>query len=123
LVEAADRLFGLAALCGAAAFAFAGVFALAALVAGFATALAFTGVLSFTGVRPFVPHSLKRNSSLGGCVGCMDANRQRSGHETGYRGACDECFRCFHLVFCFLLLSFSFSAEIRRESLKMGLKV
>jgi hypothetical protein len=50
----------------------------------------------------------------------MDANRQRSGHETGYRRARDECFRCFHLVFCFLFLSFSFPAKIRRESLKMG---
>jgi hypothetical protein len=111
---------GLAALGGAAAFAFAGVFALAALVTGFAATLAFTGVLSLTGMRALLPHSLKGDSSLGGCVGCMEANWQRSDQKTGDRGACDECFGCFHLIFCFLLLSFSFPAEIRHEALKMG---
>jgi hypothetical protein len=111
---------GLAALGGAAAFAFAGIFPLAALVTGLAATLAFTGLLSLTGMRALLPHCLKGDSSLGGRVGCMDTNRQRSGHETGYRGARDECFGCFHLVFCFLLLSFSFSAEIRHEALEMG---
>jgi hypothetical protein len=96
----------LAFLDGAAALAFAGIFALAALVTGFAATLAFTGVLSLTGVRALLPHCLKGDSSLGGCIGCMDANRQRSGHETSDSGACDECFGCFHLVFCFFAFEF-----------------
>ena len=93
---------GLAAVSGAAALAFAGVFPLATLVTGLAATLAFTVVLPFAGMYAlFFRHRLERDSSLGGCVGCIGSNRERPGHEPRYRGACDECFRCFHLFFCF----------------------
>ena len=97
-------LFGLLVLAvrGAAALAFAGVFPFTALVAGLAATLAFTGILPLTGLCAFIPHGLERDSSLGGCVGCIGADRERPGHEPGHRRSRDECFRCVHLVFWFL---------------------
>ncbi len=61
---------------------------------------------AFCPLQEWVPfsfrHRLERDSSLSGCVGCIGANRERPGHESGHRGARDECFRCVHLVFWFL---------------------
>ena len=100
-------LLVLTAVSGATAFAFAGVFAFATGVTSLAAALAFTGVLPFARVYALFRHGLERDPGLGGCVRCIGADRQRPGHEPGHRGARDECFRCIHLVFCFLLLNSS----------------
>ena len=117
------RLLWLAAVSGATAFTFAGVFAFATGVTSLAAALAFTGVLSFAGVRTLLAfcQGLQRDSGLGGCAGCIGANREGSGHEPGHRGARDECFCCFHFGFWFLafLSSPSCGSKPRREVFKM----
>jgi hypothetical protein len=89
------------------------------LVAGLATTLAFTGILSLASMRALFRHSLERDSRLSGSVGCIGANRERPGHEPGHRGACNECFRCIHLVFGFLAFE-PLVAVIDREMLKIG---
>ena len=113
-------LLVLAAFSGAATLAFAGVLPLAALVTGLAATLAFTGILSLAGMRALLSHGLERDSSLGGGVGCIGADRERPGHEPGDRGACDECFRCVHLVFCFLAFELLIGGRNPPEVLKMG---
>lgn len=94
----------LAALGGAATLALTAVLALTAIVSGLAAALAFTGVLALAGMGALFPHRLEGNPRGSWFAGCKGADRHRASHQTGYRGARKECFRCIHLVvvgFCF----------------------
>jgi hypothetical protein len=90
------------AFAGAAAFSFTGIFPFATVVTGFAATLALAGILPFARMGAFVGHGLKGDPGLSGCVGCISANRQRPGHKPGHCGTREECFGCFHVVFCFL---------------------
>jgi hypothetical protein len=87
---------------GAAAFSFAGIFPFATVVTGFAATLALAGILPFARMGAFVGHGLKGDPGLSGRVGCVSANRQRPSHKPGHCGTREECFGCFHVVFCFL---------------------
>jgi hypothetical protein len=91
------RLLGLAAVGGATAFAFTGVFAIATAVTSLAAALTFAGVFSFAGVGAclLLRQGLERDSGLRGCIGCVGANRQRSGHEPATAALAMSAFDVF----------------------------